>query len=117
MIKTIVAAVLLGFSTGAPTAAIGEQERDVVTAPVVIKGGGPLYPPKAMVERQQGLVKLLVTVRPDGTVGNVRVTQHLSRELDAAAVKAAKQWRFKPGIKNGKAVPVKTAVDMTFTLR
>jgi hypothetical protein len=28
-----------------------------------------------------------------------------------------KQWEFKPGTKDGKAVPVEVAVEMTFTLK
>jgi TonB family protein len=77
----------------------------------------PTYTAAALAQKQQGRVKLAVTVRPDGTVGKVRVTQHLSPELDAAAVRAAKQWRFKPATKNGKAVRVETDAEMTFTLR
>jgi TonB family protein len=86
-------------------------------APVLVNDVKPSYTAAAMAQRQQGRVLLAVTVNADGTVGKVRVTQHLSRELDAAAVKAARQWRFKPGTRNGKAVRVETAAEMTFTLR
>jgi protein TonB len=84
---------------------------------VVLREVQPSYTAAAMAAKQQGQVSLAITVRPDGTVGKVRVTQHLSKELDAAAVKAVKQWRFKPGTKNGKVVPVETNVEMTFALR
>jgi len=41
-------------------------------------------------------------------------TQH---GLDDEAVKALKQWRFSPGTKDGKPVPVVVELEMTFTLR
>jgi protein TonB len=93
------------------------QQGDVTTAPVVVKSVGASYTPRAMAQQQQGLVALAVTVKPDGTVGKVRITKHLSRELDGAAVRAAKQWRFRPGLKNGKPVPVETTIEMAFSMR
>jgi outer membrane biosynthesis protein TonB len=35
--------------------------------------------------------------------------------LDAEAVKAAKQWTFKPGLKAGKPVPVRVTIEMGFS--
>lgn len=45
-------------------------------------------------------------VGPDGTVGDVQVVKSLDKEhgLDDEAVKAAKQWRFNPGRRDGKPV-------------
>ena len=37
--------------------------------------------------------------------------------LDGAAVNAVKQWRFAPGSRDGKAVPVVVEIEMNFTLR
>jgi TonB family protein len=37
--------------------------------------------------------------------------------LDEAAVRAASQWRFEPGRRDGKPVPVLITVEMTFALR
>jgi TonB family protein len=36
--------------------------------------------------------------------------------LDDEAVKAAKRWRYSPGRKNGKAVPMIVSLKLTFTL-
>jgi protein TonB len=79
----------------------------------------PIYPREAMRKGIQGRVVMDVVVQDDGTVGDVKVTQSLDTVygLDAEAVKAAKQWLFKPGTKNGKPVPVKVELEMTFTLR
>lgn len=115
--KKMISAAMIAAGLWAGTAAASQQGRDVTTAPVLVRDVKPAYPRAAMAEKQQGRIQLMITVKSDGTVGKVRVTQPLSAQLDAAAVKAAKQWRFKPGTRNGKAVPVETAAEMTFTLR
>jgi len=45
------------------------------------------------------------------------VTTSLDAGLDQEAIKAVKQWRFEPGTKDGKPVPVLMTIEMTFTLR
>jgi outer membrane biosynthesis protein TonB len=37
--------------------------------------------------------------------------------LDQEAIKAARQWRFRPGRLMGEAVPVLVTIELTFTLR
>ena len=57
-------------------------------------------------------------VLTDGTVGDdVTITRSLDDELDQEAIKAMKQWKFKPGTKDGKPVNVQVNIEMTFTLR
>ena len=60
---------------------------------------------------------LSVVVGVDGTVGDVRVTKSLHPDLDEQAITAAKRWRFSPGTKDGKPVPVEVTLELTFTLR
>jgi TonB family protein len=36
--------------------------------------------------------------------------------LDEEAIKAAKQWKFAPGTRNGEPVPVMVSIELTFTL-
>jgi len=90
---------------------------DGVSAPVLVKEVKPQYTPEAKKAKIQGVVTLECVVQPDGTVGDVRVTKALNPGLDQEAIKAVKQWRFKPGHKDGKAVPVLMTIEMTFTLR
>ena len=61
----------------------------------------------------QGGVNLECVVLTDGTVGDVRVTKPLHPELDEAAMRTLRQWVFKPGTKDGVAVPVQIEVEMT----
>ena len=72
-----------------------------------------------MQNRIEGSVGLSAVVLAAGTVGEVKVVQSLDtvHGLDAEAVKALKQWEFKPGTKDGKAVAVRVAVNLTFTLK
>ena len=44
------------------------------------------------------------------------MTKPLHPELDEEAIRTLRQWVFKPGTKDGVAVPVQIEVEMTFTL-
>jgi periplasmic protein TonB len=90
-----------------------------VTSPVVLREVKPQYTAEAMRAKVQGTVWLQCVVMPDGTVGNVQVTKSLDSTfgLDQEAIKAAKQWRFKPGMRTGEPVPVLVTIELTFTLR
>lgn len=90
-----------------------------VTAPEVIQEVKPLYTAAAMRARIQGLVEVAAVIESDGTIGEVRVVRSLDKEfgLDEQAVGAIKQWEFKPGTKDGIAVPVLVKIELTFTLR
>jgi TonB family protein len=103
----------------AVVAASARQERPVTdaTMPTVVREVKPNYPESVKKERIQGIVTLNAVVKKDGTVGNVEVKKPLHPELDAEAVKAMKQWQFKPGTKEGKPVDVAVDVEMSFTLK
>jgi len=105
------------------TAGVAAQEipgpgKDI-TLPRVIKEVKPDHTDEAKAARIQGTVTLKVVVKDDGTVGDVQVTQSLDTQfgLDAQAVKAARQWLFKPGMKAGKPVAVQISLELTFTLK
>ncbi len=90
---------------------------DGVKAPVLTSEVKPKYTPGAMQRRVQGSVEVDAIVKADGTVGDVTVTKSLDPELDEQAVNATKQWRFRPGTKDGKAVDVQVQIELTFTLK
>lgn len=92
------------------------KKSDGVVMPTITKEVKPSYTARAMRERAQGTVKLDCVILPDGTVGDVRVSQRLHPDLDAESVRVVRQWTFKPGTKDGVAVPVQVEVEMTFTL-
>lgn len=90
-----------------------------ITLPTVLREVKPAYTADAMRAKVQGSVWLECIVMPDGTVGDVKVTRSLDPifGLDQEAIKAAKQWRFRPGIRQGEPVPVIITIELTFTLR
>lgn len=90
---------------------------DGVTSPRPVKEVKPTYTDEAKQAGIQGTVTMDCVVLPDGTVGDVRVSKKLDPGLDAEAVKTLRQWRFSPGQKDGKPVPVQVFVEMSFTLR
>jgi TonB family protein len=92
---------------------------DGVSVPQVVKQVKAEYTAEAMQNRIEGKVGLDTVVLADGTVGEVKVTESLDTiyGLDANAVKAMKQWVFKPGMKDGKAVAVRVHVIMNYTLK
>ena len=90
-----------------------------VTCPRALREVRPNYTRAAMEAKIQGYVVLEIVVRPDGSVGDVQVVKSLDLRygLDQEAVKAARQWRFAPGTRNGQPVSVRKSIELSFTLR
>jgi TonB family protein len=109
----------LGPGSGGGTGGGAYKPGSGVSTPVPIKEVKPAYTAEAMRAKVQGSVWLECIVMPDGSVGDVRVTKSLDSVfgLDQEAIKAARQWRFRPGIRNGEPVPVIIGIELTFTLR
>lgn len=87
--------------------------------PTLIERVPPKYTPDAMRARIQGSVWIECVVQADGTVGNARIIQSLDRRfgLDEEAMAAARRWRFRPGLLNGKPVPVVVTIELMFSVR
>jgi len=109
----------LGAGFGGGTGGGAYQPGNGVTTPSVVREVKPQYTAEAMRAKVQGTVWLQCVVLPDGTVGSVQVIKSLDSTfgLDQEAVKAAKQWMFRPGIRQGQPVPVLVTIELSFTLR
>ena len=109
----------LGPGTGGGTGGGVYRPGAGITLPVVLFEKKPAYTADAMRAKVQGSVWLECIVMPDGSVGEVKVTRSLDPifGLDQEAIKAAKMWRFRPGMRQGEAVPVIITIELTFTLR
>ena len=90
-----------------------------VSLPVLVTKVNPDYTQEAKDARIEGTVALECVVESDGGVGEVKVTRSLDAALglDQQAVKASKEWRFKPGEKDGKPVAVRVQIEIRFTLK
>lgn len=88
-----------------------------VQSPRLIKEVKPIYTKSAMDRKVEGTVELDAVILKDGTVGEVTVKRSLDEDLDQEAVKATKQWKFRPGTKDGEPVNVQVFIELSFTLR
>jgi protein TonB len=87
----------------------------VVRPPEKVHHVNPAYPPIALAARVTGIVILEALIGEDGGVRDVRVQRSVPL-LDDAAEDAVRQWRFRPTLLNGQAVPVLMTVTVSFTL-
>jgi TonB family protein len=63
-----------------------------------------------------GTVRISLVVDSEGNPTGLRVTHPIGFGLDEAALKSVGSWKFKPGVKEGVAVPVRTSIEVNFRL-
>lgn len=104
-----------GGGTGGGPRRIGNG----VSSPIPVYQAKPQYTAEAMRAKVQGVAVVDCVVQVDGTMGTCEVTRSLDSAfgLDQEAIKAARQWRFRPGTFEGQPVPVLVTIELTFTLR
>ena len=87
-----------------------------VRAPALVHTIEPEYSPYALAARIEGTVVLGILVDESGVPRDISVTRGLEPGLDAKAIEAVREWRFIPGTKGGKPVPVKATVQVSFRI-
>jgi TonB family protein len=109
----------LGPGTGGGTGGGAYRPGNGVTTPELLQEVKPAYTAEAMRAKVQGSVYLECVVRQDGSTGDCRVVRSLDPTfgLDQEAIRAARQWRFRPGTRFGQPVPVLVTIELMFTLR
>jgi periplasmic protein TonB len=97
----------------------GAQPGNGVSWPRLVREVKPNYTADAMRAQIEGLVELEIVVLADGTVGRVSLVRSLDSRfgLDQEAINAVRNWRFEPGRRLGKAIPVRVGVELSFNLR
>jgi TonB family protein len=89
-----------------------------VSNPIVLVQTTPSYTDEAIKGKVQGVVFLQAVIRKDGRADSFKVVRGLGYGLEESAIKEiAANWRFKPGMRNGRAVDVLATIEVTFTLR
>jgi TonB family protein len=88
-----------------------------VSEPVPLSMQQPEYSDDGRKARVQGTVVLSIVVNADGTVRFDSVSRSLGYGLDQKAIEAVRRWKFVPGKKDGKPVPVRVEVLVNFSLR
>lgn len=78
----------------------------------------PLYPASEIRMEHTGTVLLSVYVLENGRIGDVRLDVSSGwPKLDDSAMREARRWRLKPGMRDGVAVPMWKQIPITFQLQ
>jgi TonB family protein len=101
-----------GGGRGGPEAAVSVDSK-----PVPLNRPRPNYTEEARVNKISGTARVRVLVGADGTVKDVRIQVGLPGGLNEEAIRAARQMRFRPATKDGRAVAYWVPVDIEFNLR
>ena len=89
-----------------------------VTNPIPLVQTTPSYTKAALVAEVQGVVWLQAVIRKTGKVDSFKVIQGLGHGLDEQAIQEiSTNWRFKPGMLDGKPVDVLATIEVQFNLR
>jgi TonB family protein len=87
-----------------------------VKAPSLLKKVEPEYSPEARAAMIEGTTVLSVVIGPDGKARDGVVVRGLGLGLDEKALDAVSQWEFRPGMKDGTAVPVAATIEVNWRL-
>ena len=88
-----------------------------MTPPTIITRVEPQYTDEARELHYKGTVVVHAVINEDGSVKIGEVVQGLDHGLTESATKALEQWKFRPGMKNGKPVPVALNIEVNFNLK
>lgn len=100
-----------GGNAGGPRASTG-----AITSPVLLFKVEPEFSEEARKARHEGVVTLYGEVDTNGRLRNVRVVSGLGLGLDEKAIAAVKQWRFRPGYRDGRPVVAAATIEVNFHL-
>jgi TonB family protein len=88
-----------------------------VTGPTIVFRVDPEYSEEARKARYEGTVVLEAVVRKDGRIDVLHLVRSLGFGLDENAIRALKQWRFRPATQNGVPVDSTLNIEVRFNLR
>jgi len=90
-----------------------EKKAAALTSPPrLIEKVEPVYTEEARQANVRGTVVIEGEVRPDGRFHSARITKSLGYGLDESALEAVRQWRFKPGEKDGEPTVVRATIEV-----
>jgi TonB family protein len=85
-----------------------------ISGPAPLRKIDPKYPPALMSERVEGEVVLYAVIRRDGSVDSIQLVHGIDEQLDANAMNALSQWKFRPAAKQGVPVELEAIVHIPF---
>jgi TonB family protein len=105
---------ILNFSELHSSSAAPHGSSTDVSGPSPIKKSDPRYPPTLVNEHVEGEVVLYAVIRADGSVDSVELVRGLDQQLDANAMEALSQWKFRPASRQGTPVDLEAIVHIPF---
>jgi len=87
-----------------------------VSAPVVLFAPEPEFSEEARKAKVAGNVLVYLQVDANGRPQHVRVLRGIGLGLDEKAMEAVRQYKFKPAMESGHAVPVEMNVEVNFQI-
>ncbi|MEO5925854.1 MAG: energy transducer TonB [Bryobacteraceae bacterium] len=99
-----------------PKSPEGPPQQTGVSKGHITKQIPPKYPPEAKARGVQGVVLLSVTIGKDGKIRELNVVNG-PLLLFEEALRAVKQWEYKPYLLNGEPVEVLTEIEVNFALK
>jgi len=87
-----------------------------VSAPKALSHDDPEYSDEGRRSKHQGTVLVGLVVNENGDTEDLQIQRPLGVGLDEKTIAAVKNWKFKPALKDGQAVPVAIMVETSFRL-
>ena len=116
----VIAEVLVTFTLGITVNTYPHLGKVDILLPVALSYPKPEYTEEARKERIEGDILLSITVKKDGTVGNVEVFNRLGYGLDEAAIDTVmNNWRFRPALRmrDYETIDYTMFMEISFRLR
>ncbi len=85
-----------------------------LNGPSPLRKSDPKYPPTLAREHVEGEVILYAVIRDDGSVDSVQLIRGIDEQLDANAMQALTQWKFRPASRQGTPVALEAIVHIPF---
>lgn len=92
------------------------QDLTGVTQPRLIRSQEAEYSDKARRAKIQGSVLISLLVTAEGLPADIQVEKPLGYGLDEKAMQAVSAYRFQPAMRDGKPVPVRIKVEVSFRI-
>ena len=92
-------------------------ETSELAGPIPLRKVDPKYPPEFRTSHVDGEVVLYAIIRKDGSVDSIQLVHSVDPHLDANAMEALAQWKFRPAEKHGEPVDLEAVVHIPFRSR
>ena len=85
-----------------------------LSGPAPLRKVDPKYPPTLINDHVEGEVVLYAVIRRDGSVDSIQLVRGIDEQLDANAMNAFSQWKFRPAMLQGEPVELEAIVHIPF---